>query len=61
MAPKLKSCDVFGMLVKYWLSTEGRFGGGENANPVGVPVSGYWLLSLLVPVAVTGGDITICC
>ena len=23
MAPKLTTCDVFGMLLKYWLSTEG--------------------------------------
>ena len=23
MAPKLTSCDVFGILVNYWLSTEG--------------------------------------
>ena len=49
MAPKLTSCDVFCMLLKYWLSTEGGFGGGENVNPVGV---------LVVPVA--GGDITRC-
>ena len=60
MAPKLTFCDVFGMLVKYWLSTEGGFGGGENVSPVGVLVSGGELLSLLVSVAVTGGDMTRC-
>ena len=58
MAPKLTPCDVFGMLVKYRLSTEGGFGGGEKLNPAGVLVSGMGLLSLLVPV--TGGDITRC-
>ena len=36
MAPKLTSCDVVCMLVKYWLSTEGGFGGSENVNAVGV-------------------------
>ena len=56
MAPKLTSCDVFGMLVKYRLSTEGGFGGGEKVN--GVLVSGIVLLSLLVPV--TCGDMTRC-
>ena len=40
MAPKLTSCDVFGMLLKYWLSAEGGFVGGERVNPVGVLVSG---------------------
>ena len=58
MAPKQTSCDVFSMLVKYGLSTEGGFGGGEKLNPAGVLVSGIWLLSLLQPV--TGGDITRC-
>ena len=53
MTPKLTSCDLFGML-KYWLSTEVGFGGGE-VNPVGVLVSGG-LLWLLVSVAVNGGD-----
>ena len=38
MAPKLTSCDVFGMLLKYRLSTEGEFVGGERVNPVGVLV-----------------------
>ena len=56
MAPKLTSCDVFGMLVKYGLSTEGGFSGGEKLNPAGVLVSGIGLLSLLV--SVTGGDMT---
>ena len=46
---------MFGMLLKYWLSTEGGFVGGEKVNPVGVLVSGG-LLCLLVPVAVSGGD-----
>ena len=47
MAPKLTFCDVFGMLVKYGLSTEGGFGGGKNVNPAGVLVSGIGLLSIL--------------
>ena len=54
MAPKLTSCDVLGILVKYGLSTEGGFGGGENVNPVGVLVSGVGLLLLLVPVTGSG-------
>ena len=58
MAPKLTTCDVFGMLVKYGLSTEGGFGGGEKLNPAGVLVCGIGLLSILVPV--TGGDMTRC-
>ena len=58
MAPKLTSCDVFGILLKYGLPTEGGFGGGEKLNPAGVLVSGIGLLSLLVPV--TGGKITLC-
>ena len=40
IAPKLTFCDVFGMLLKYWLSTEHGFIGGERVNPVGVLVSG---------------------
>ena len=40
MAPKLTSCDVFGVLLKYWLLTEGVFIGCERVNPVGVLVSG---------------------
>ena len=58
MTPKLASCNVFGMLLKYGLSTEGGFGGGEKPNPAGVLVSGIGLLSLLVPV--TGGNMTRC-
>ena len=57
MAPKLTSCDVFGML-KYGLSTEGGFVRGDKVNAAGVLVSGIRLLSLLVPV--TGGDMTSC-
>ena len=56
MAPKLASCDVFGMLLKYGLSTEGGFGGDEKPILAGVLVSGIGLLSLLV--SVTGGDMT---
>ena len=40
MAPKVTSCDVFGMLLKYWLSTEDRFIGGERVNLVSALVSG---------------------
>ena len=40
MAPKLTSCAVIGMLLKYWPSTEAGFVGGEKVNPVGVLVSG---------------------
>ena len=40
MALKLTSCDVFGMLLNYRLSTEGGFVGGERVNPVSVLVSG---------------------
>ena len=58
MAPKLTFCDLFGMLVKYGLSTEGGFGGGEKLNPAVVLVSVIGLLSLLVPV--TGGNMTGC-
>ena len=58
MAPKLTSWDVFGMLVKYWLSTEDGFGGDEKVNPVGVLVNGGGLLWLLVSVAVMVGDMT---
>ena len=49
MAPKLTSCDVLGMWLKYWLSTEGGFVGGERLNLVGVLV--WHLVSLLI----TGG------
>ena len=58
MAQKLTSCDVFGMLLKYWLSTEGGFVGGERVNPVGVLVSGG-LLWRLVSGVVAGGDMTV--
>ena len=46
MAQKLTSCDMFRMLLKYWLSTEGGFVGGERVNPVGVLVNGMlpWCL-----------------
>ena len=50
MAPKLTSCDVFGMFLKYVLSTEGQFVGGEKADPAG-----------LAGVLVSGGDMTCCC
>ena len=59
MAPKLASCDVFGMLLKYGLPTEGGFGGGEKPILAGVLVNGIGLLSLLV--SVTGGDMTHSC
>ena len=55
MAPKLISCDVFGMLLKYWLSTEGGFVGGERVNPVGVLVSGGLRVRLMSGIAM-GGD-----
>ena len=55
MAPKLASCDV----LKYGLSTEGGFGGGEKPIVAGVLViSGIGLLSLLV--SVSGGNMTCC-
>ena len=60
MAPKLTSCDVFGMLLKYWLSTESGFVGGERVNPVGVLVSGGLPWRLMSGV-VTGGDMTHSC
>ena len=60
MALKLTSCDLFGMLLQYWLSTEGGFVGGEKVNLVGVLVSGG-LLCLLASVAVSGGNMTCCC
>ena len=40
MVLRLTSCDMFGMLLKYWLSTEGGFVSGERLNPVGVLVTG---------------------
>ena len=57
---QLTSCGMFGMLLKYWYSTEAGFFGGEKVNLVCVLVSGG-LLSLLVSVAVTGGDMPHCC
>ena len=32
IAPKLTTCDVFGMLLKYWLSTEGGVVGGKGES-----------------------------
>ena len=32
MAPKLTSCDMFGILLKYVLSTEGGFVAAEKAG-----------------------------
>ena len=60
MALKLTSCNMFGMLLKYWLSTEGGFGGGERVNPVDLLVSG-WLLWRLVSGIVAGGGMTYSC
>ena len=60
MAPKLTSCDIFRMLLKYWLSTEGGFVCGEKVNLVSVLVSDG-LFCLLASVAVSGGDMTCCC
>ena len=57
MAPKLTSCDMFRMLLKYWLSTEGRFISGETVNPVGVLVSGGLPWCLMSGI-VAGGDMT---
>ena len=59
MAPKLTSCDMFGMLLKYWLSTEGGFVGDERVIPVGVLLSGGLLWHLMS--VVTGGDMTHSC
>ena len=58
IAPKLTSSDVFGMLQKYWRSTEGGFIGGERVDPVGVLVSGGLPWRLMSGV-VTGGDMTV--
>ena len=60
MAPTLTSCDVFGMLLKYWLSTEGGFVGGERVNPVGVLVSGGLPWHLMSGI-LAGGDMTHSC
>ena len=55
MVPKLTTCDVLGMLQKYFLSFEGGFIGGERVNPDGVLASG------LLSGVVAGGDITHSC
>ena len=60
MAPKLTSCDLFGMLLKYYLSTEGGIIGGERVNPVGVLVSDGLPWSLMSGI-VTGVDMTYSC
>ena len=60
MAPKLTSFDMFGMLLKYWLSTEGGFVGGERVNSVGVLVSGGLPWHLMSGI-VTDGDMTRSC
>ena len=60
MVPQLTSCEVLGMLLKYWLSTEGRFVDGERVNPVGVLVAAG-LPWCLVSRVVTGGDMTRSC
>ena len=51
---------MFGMLLKYWLSTEGGFIGGERVNPVGVLVNGGMPWHLMSGV-VMGGDMTRSC
>ena len=48
------------MLLKYWLSTEGGFVGGERVNPVGVLVSGGLPWHLMFGI-VAGGDMTCSC
>ena len=59
MAPKLASCDVFGMLLKYWLSTLGGCGAVEKPIVSGVLViSSIGLLSLLL--SVSDGNMTCC-
>ena len=58
MAPKLTYCDVLGMLLKYWLSNEGGFIGGERVNPVGELVSSV-LFWHLFSVVVAAGDVLI--
>ena len=42
MVPKLTSCDMFRMLLKYSMSTEDGFVGGERVNPAGV-----WWVALM--------------
>ena len=60
MAPILTFYDVFGMLLKYWLSTEGGFISGERVNPVGMLVSGGLPWRLMSGV-VMSGDVTHSC
>ena len=60
MAQKLTSCDMFGMLLKYWLSTEGGFIGGQRVNPVGMLVSGELPWHLMSGV-LADGDMTCSC
>ena len=60
MVLKLTCCDLFGMLLKYWLSTEGGFAVGERVNPVGVLPSSTLLWRLVSGVAV-GVDINRSC
>ena len=60
MAPKLTSCYMFGMLLKYWLSTDCGFVVGDRVNSVGVLVSGG-LLWHLVSGVVAGVDIRCSC
>ena len=45
------------MFLKYWLSTEGGFVGGERVNPVGVLVSGGLPWCPMSGI-VTGGNVT---
>ena len=56
MVPKLIFYDVFGMLLKYWLSTEGGYVVGERVNPVGVLIRVGLLWHLDSGVA-AGGDV----
>ena len=58
--PKADILWGVGMLLKYWLSTEGGFVGEERVNPVGVLVSGGLPWHLMSGV-VTGGDMTRSC
>ena len=60
MAQKRTSCGVFGMLLKYWLSTKGGFIGSERENPVGMLVSSLLPWHLMFGIVV-GGDMTRSC